>query len=313
MDPKRCRLLLFAYGAAAAFVVLFLQGCLYTSHHLNTARLVEPGKTRWEFGAGTQRVAETACSDDAALQSYLGLKNKAQTIPHLSRDWIDDNVFSYSIKDHQGRPACEVQYYAGNDTVTHRAVSLVDTFATDSRFSIWPNFSIAWRLGVREVWGPFTGVDIGWRVEAPTGPATLEFDTRFGLPLPASMARWNHAVSLGWGIGAWADNSLFAEYAFGQETGRLRPFGNTRLTYLASQPMDITVNHGFTTFTRYRRWIGQANIGLEWVLPDLPLLPQRILPSLALAMPALPFYLDDGHFHAEGVDLRFVLGASWSL
>lgn len=298
---------------AALPIAISLQGCLYTSHHFNTGQLVAPGKTRWEFGTGSQRLAETACSDVEGLARHQTLKQKAASLPNLRPQYSTDYYGSSSIKDRNGSPSCAVNYYAGEDTLARTYVVLGDTFSAEREYSALLNVSMGWRLGVRNAWGPFTGVDIGWRLEAPTGPATLEFDARFGLPLPVLMARWNHAASLGWGIGAWADNSLFAEYAFGMATGRLRPFGNTRVTYLASQPMDLAVSSGFTDFTRYRRWVAQANVGLEWILPDWPLLPQRLLPTLSLAYPALPFFMDTGHLQAEGVDIRLALGASWSL
>ena len=102
-----------------------------------------------------------------------------------------------------------------------------------------PSFSIGWRLGVRESWGPLTGVDFGYHIEFP---GTLDFDVRWGLP-NFKIPNFYHNVSTGWGIGAWADNNWFVEYAAGYELlGRYILYANFRETWLSTQFADLTLN-----------------------------------------------------------------------
>lgn len=61
-----------------------------------------------------------------------------------------------------------------------------------------PNLSRGFRLGVRDSWGPFTGVDAGYQLEV----GVLEFDMRLGLPhLMINGVQLYH--SLGCWLGDW--------------------------------------------------------------------------------------------------------------
>src|SRR5689334_20796329 len=102
-----------------------LTGCLYTSHHFNTGRLLDPGVTRVTAGMGLQPYVAPTCDDEFA---------------YLSTDSVD-------------APKC-VTYHARPDS----AGSNYDTSAADTRPSDQYTYSFGYRLGVRGKWGPFTGV-----------------------------------------------------------------------------------------------------------------------------------------------------------
>jgi len=126
-----------------------------------------------------------------------------------------------------------------------------------------PHGSSIWRLGIRKDWGPFTGVDIGWQMEFP---GTLDFDARFGLPRPDSVL-WHHSISAGWGIGNWADNSWFLEYAWSYPiTANTLFYASFRETYLATQFLDLRItdnNRDDDLFGHSRRFLHQASTGLR--------------------------------------------------
>ncbi len=299
-------------------LTLTLSGCLYTGHHFNTGNLLPPGESHWELGVGTQKAAHATCSESVALEKLQEMKTEAETIPNLKPQSFYDGIYPYARANENGERVCVLQYDAGYDSIEQRNVYLSREYPSNLSVRTIPNLSLGWRLGVREKWGPLTGIDLGWRLETPIsagigtkdGFPTLEFDTRIGLPLPDSFERLRHNVSLGWGIGLWADNSLFAEYALGWGTGRLRPFASTRVTYLASQLADLATSNEQNQFETYRRWIGQIFLGCEWTV-----LKMRLMPTASLAWPGLPFYgLDDkGHAQGDGLDFRMALGvgAAW--
>jgi hypothetical protein len=306
---SKSRALFFLSGMC----LLFLQGCLYTGHHFNTGELLKPGKTHWELGAGNQRIAELGCDEQMAQEKYRALIIQSESRPDLVHNTWQERGYAYLAKTATGEMVCRVDYYAGVDTVKQQGVNEVAQYPASLTASNLMSLSLGWRLGVRNAWGPFTGVDLGWRLEAPTGPVTLEFDARFGLPMPESQKVVHHNLSLGWGLGMWADNSLFGEYAVGWGNGTLRPFGSTRITYLATQPSDLGGNPDFTQFESYRRWVGQLFVGCEWYLPKAMLLPGRLMPTVSVAWPALPFVVESGHVEAHGLDWRFALGIGANL
>ena len=70
-------------------------------------------------------------------------------------------------------------------------------------------YSIDYSFGAMDTVIFFRGLQLGIHLEAPTNPGTLEFNGLLGLPAPSLFHQY---VELGWGIGMWADNSLFAGY-----------------------------------------------------------------------------------------------------
>jgi|GEM_PF-990586 len=301
-------------AVAAVSGGLCLQGCLYTSHHFNTGRLLEPGEHHWEIGIGQQNFVDYGCSEAEAARADQALKAElvALGIP-LGNQQSWGRSGTEIRKDDEGNPVCRADRYFVLDSNQREYTHATKNFPVTTATSHLISGSLAWRLGVRKAWGPLTGVDVGWRLEAPTGPASLELDTRLGLPLPERLPDWSHSISLGWGIGAWADNSWFGEYALSRGFGAYRPFANARLTYLATQPSDLGVRSTFNRFDAYRRWVGQGVLGCEIILPPLFLLPRRILPTVVMAYPAIPFTVEYVHAATNGIDVSLALGLSWGL
>ncbi|MEO7424258.1 MAG: hypothetical protein ABI036_03665, partial [Fibrobacteria bacterium] len=184
------------FAVAAAFLET---GCLYTTHHFNSGRLLEPGKTAVTFGVGTQQVYTESCPD------------------------------GYYNDIREGNRLCRPDAYGG--PVDQGEILLYDTNAIrpDLETMSIPKLSLSYRLGVRGQWGPFTGVELGWLVEAPTNPGTVEFDVKLGLPLDKRF-RAHHSLSAGWGVGMWADNSYFLEYAASRDLGAHSLYSNYRFT-----------------------------------------------------------------------------------
>lgn len=234
---------------ATAFL---LSGCLYTSHHFNSGRVLDPGQTAVTLGYGTYRLYDATCSDKQNYESFM---------------------------DSTGTPLC-ANRSNDEDTVPGK-VKVVEI----------PKFSLGYRLGVRREWGPFTGVELGWHLEAPTNPVSAEFDLKFGLPAPS---RWraHHSLSGGWIIGAWADNSFFGEYAASRTFGALTGpdahalYASYRLTYLATQPEEAIRTERFAIGFKHKNRIAhQATLGVYLRLPDIVLLPDFLSPHATASTP----------------------------
>jgi len=251
----------------SAFTILILAGCIsYTSQHLNTGVLLDPGQR----------------SNIFAVSSEQGYTCKGEYRPN-----------------HDGFNTC----YAD---------SLYGHYATVTV----PHISYIWRLGVRHQWGPFTGVDIGWQLEFP---GTLDFDARFGLRHPSEVA-WKHSISLGWGIGNWADNSWFAEYAWSYPLRYSMLFYiNARETYLATLLADLRPAKGSgrdNFFGHQRRFLHQLSAGIKLGPIDVFLLPDYVHLNGFISYPRLLLDggLPDRDMMREGysmVNWRFNLGLEW--
>jgi hypothetical protein len=150
--------------------------------------------------------------------------------------------------------------------------------------------SIDYRLGVKDSWGPFPGAEIQWHLEAPTNPATMEFG--LNLALPGGTA-FHHKAGAGWGIGAWADNSLYLEYSASRRfaSPSLRNplvFGNLRATYLATQMEDVLQSDFSEPLPSHRTLVFQAAIGTLFRLPEWILVPDFLAPQFNVTFPQLP-------------------------
>ncbi|MGL1900917.1 MAG: hypothetical protein OCC49_02185 [Fibrobacterales bacterium] len=122
-----------------------------------------------------------------------------------------------------------------------------------------PQISRKFRLGVRDDWGPFPGVDIGYSLEAPGG---VEFDGR--LALPGLSESLYHSLSVGWIIGLWADNTVFLEYAFSKEVGKNSFYVNLRESYIATQAYDLEFDEDSEEmFKHNRNWATQLGFGMR--------------------------------------------------
>ena len=145
--------------------------------------------------------------------------------------------------------------------------------------------SIDYRLGLRDKWGPFPGVEMEWHFEVPTNPASMEFALNLALPAPEKM---HHKFGAGWGVGAWADNSFFAEYALSRSVGNNLIFGNGRVTYLATQIVDVLGEDFAKPFPSNQHMVFQSALGFFYRLPPWPVIPDFIIPQVNATLPAVP-------------------------
>lgn len=180
--------------------------------------------------------------------------------------------------------------------------------------------SRSFRLGVRDNWGLFTGVEIGYQMEIPN---TLEFDVKFGLPQPDNF-NFYHSISAGWGLGMWPDNTYFLEYGISRPGERWTFYANFRESYLATQIADLDIDkpeyeddgkdHTGELFIHRQRWYHQVAAGLEYELPAIYLLPdiihfQGIVNSPVISLPGEPKFSSSrvGHF-----DWQLNFGFGWN-
>jgi hypothetical protein len=257
-----------------------LTGCMYTSHHFNSGRVLEPGNTAVTFGWGRLKLVERGCDYDQGF---------------------------YESEDSTGRVRCVRGRFDGSPGNSS------DTVAPRLAGSSLPKFSMGYRLGVRKEWGPFTGVEIGWHLEAPTNPGSAEFDLKLGLP-GGGRGRFHHSASGGWIVGAWTDNSFFGEYAasraFGPGDSAHALYASYRLTRLGT-PIDEAIRSDslVPSFGSHTRLAHQATLGFHWRLPALPVLPDFLSPQVTVSTPSVPVF---GSVQPEDpvvVDLN--LGFGW--
>ncbi len=170
--------------------------------------------------------------------------------------------------------------------------------------------SFDYRLGLRNSWGPFPGAELQWHVEAPTHPATMEFALNLALPSGPSI---HHKIGMGWGIGAWADNSAFAEYAISKQWGRPLFFGNLRATWLATQ-IDEVMREDFSHALPHNQiFIAQVGTGIFLKLPIVRVVPDFIIPQFNFTLPQVP--IGSQKFRWEDIPLiqwNVNLGFGWN-
>jgi hypothetical protein len=153
-----------------------------------------------------------------------------------------------------------------------------------------PKGSVGYRLGMRDAWGPFPGLELRWHLEAPTNPATMEFGLNLGLPGGArdSAGAFRHAVGAGWGIGAWADKTFYAEYAASARVGPPLLFSNLRVTYLATQIGEVLGEDFAKPFPSNQHWVFQAGLGAGIPVGDWLVLPDIVIPGVSITLPQIP-------------------------
>ena len=171
--------------------------------------------------------------------------------------------------------------------------------------------SVDYRLGIKNNLGPFPGVELEWHVEGPSNPATMEFGLNLGLPSPTS---FRHKLGAGWGIGAWADNSFYLEYALSKNWGRTLAFGNARVTWLATQIGDVMSQNFADPLPSRQRLVLQSGLGLRFRLPNWKVVPDFVIPQVNLTWPQVP----SGDQSFRGQDIPPLqwdanLGLGWSL
>jgi hypothetical protein len=171
--------------------------------------------------------------------------------------------------------------------------------------------SVDFRLGLANHLGPFPGAELEWHLEAPTSPASMEF--ALNLALPGGEA-FHQAVGAGWGIGAWADNSVFLEYAASRRMGRPLFFGNARVTWLATQIEEVLGEDFAAPLPSHRHLVAQTGAGVSLRLPDWPVVPDFVIPQVNATFPQVP--AGDGRFRAGEIPLvqwDMSLGFAWAL
>lgn len=235
--------------------MLLWNGCLYSSHHFGGGRLLEPGRSSFALGAGAYSAMSIGCAD-----------------------------YSESLIRTGSGPRCERWDMGGIDS-NGMPVYGQDTVAASLESGYGPGASLGWRLGLAGAFGPFRGAELGIHLEAPTNPVTAEFDLKVGLPAPAGSFR--HALAAGWGIGMWADNTWFGEYAASREFGRHSLIGNYRATWLATQPYDLKDAVDDRIFTPRRRLIHQGALGFAWSLGKG--WPEFLAPLVLATYPQAPY------------------------
>jgi len=144
--------------------------------------------------------------------------------------------------------------------------------------------SLNYRLGIRDNWWIFPGAELILHIEAPTNPATLEFGLKLALP-GFSQKGFFHNATAGWGVGVWADNSFYGEYAVAKQWGPSLLFFNTRATYLATQINEVLSEEFENSLPSHQKWILQTGFGLHYTLPDIPIIPDVMIPNLNLTFP----------------------------
>jgi hypothetical protein len=260
--------------ALSAFVAFLLTGCLYTTHHFNSGRILEPGKTAVTFGLGREKIFAEGCPEE-----YYRTRDTLGTLRCSSRTRFDEF------------DTATIPTRIGSQTI--------------------PKFSVSYRLGVRGPWGPFTGVEMGWQIEAPTNPGTVEFDLKFGLPISKRL-KARHSLSAGWGVGMWADNSYFAEYAASRDFGSHALYGSYRFSYLATQPADLDSSFNNWKFTSHRRYIHQAALGFYLKLPDWIILPDYVTPQVNITFPVVSPFVAIASERLDPYLVNFNLGFGWN-
>jgi hypothetical protein len=174
-----------------------------------------------------------------------------------------------------------------------------------------PQASIDYRLGIADHLGPFPGVELQWHLEAPTNPASLEFSANLGMPAWGGM---RHMLGAGWGIGAWADNSLFLQYAASRRVGLPLFFANLRATLLATQLPRVLKDDFSRALPSERVLVLQSGFGARFPLPRIPFAPDFVVPQFNLSYPQLP--AGEREFRREDIpwlqwNLNLGLGWDW--
>ncbi len=234
--------------------MLLLDGCLYTTQHFGGGRVLEPGETAFALAAGRYQSISAACADEFEISAIRTPAGRA-----CQKSSWTDSMGTYRVR-----------YDTVPMLVSHTGGTSV---------------GMDWRLGLHGPFGPFPGAEAGIHLEVPTNPATAEFDLKVGLPAPTGSYR--HALAGGWGIGLWADNSWFGEYAASYGMGRNSLFANYRATWLATQIMDLGESVDERHFPHKRRLIQQAALGFAWKPFESPSMP-AIIPLLSITYPQAP-------------------------
>ena len=234
-----------------ALQALFLNGCLYTSHHFNTGRVLEPGNTSVTVGWGKARLYEKDCPDNSYGPVSVG-RGSSFCAVYGDTDRVDPIVVATSI------PKFSLGYRLGvrRDWGPFTGVELgwhieVPTNPGSAEFDA--------KFGLPAPDRYFHSLSGGWIIGSWTDNSV------FG----------EYAASRIFGKGDPA-HSLYASY---------------RLTYLATQPADAVVEDSLSRrFDHRRRFAHQATAGILFRLPAIPVLPDFFSPQATVSLPVIPAF-----------------------
>lgn len=184
------------------------------------------------------------------------------------------------------------------------------------------NVSRSFRLGVRDDWWIFEGVEIGYQFETNL---VLQFDMRLGLPKHWLGSGWEHAVGLGWAVGHLPDNTYFMDYAISKRWNKYVVYSSLRQSLLTTQLIDLsfsdprfskpTFNDGDESYTdlyvHARRWLTQMSLGAEVDLGDIYIVPDQINIEILLSTPEVPYVDNATHKDDLKVLPQLNLGMGW--
>lgn len=262
---------------------LFLSHCLYTSHSYNTGRILKQGLSSTTLGYGKQTLLSLECD---------GIGENGESWGSLVRE--DDKVHCRSIV---GNQPGDTTYF--NPRVKKQKI---------------PDWSFGYSLGIRDKWGPFPGLEMGFLLEVPTLPISAEFYLRLGLPHP-KWKGFKHGAALGYIMGAWADNSQYLEYAISRDIGNHLAYTNFRTTYMASQIPDIYSGNKNSEFklNKNRRLLLQNTFGFMWNIPPIIMFPDFVTPQINVTYPNLPLSYNEKAFGYEegGLYVKWNIGFGW--
>lgn len=270
-------------GATVLATPLLLSGCLYTVQRFDDGTTLPPGVTDLSLGIGKTSSWSAKCPDWGDLKTSGEHKGDCEVYGMT----LDSNGWSNALN------------------LTYQKPTLIKQSGYQ--------YHASWRLGVRKEWGPFKGVELGWNLDAPTEPATLEFWGKLGLPGFAD-TNTAHSLTAGWGIGAWSDNSWWLQYSLSHGFGPLRPWIGSRVLWQGTRMDDVSSGTGDTLASK-RRWIGQAFGGASVKLPAMAVLPDWLALegtwTLSGAAPGLLTRAQENEVASKG-NFGIHLGMGWS-
>jgi hypothetical protein len=183
------------------------------------------------------------------------------------------------------------------DTVRVRPITRIHdtTFSETNSLS----YALNYRLGFAENKIFKEYIDIGFLLELPVSNddfffSQLEFDIRAGLPGPQfKIGKYYHNIKLGWGLGEWVDNTLFAEYGAGFEIRHSIFYANFRFnkyaTELAADSIAFEMANQDIGLGRINdskaQWNGRFSAGICYHLPAIKLLPDAVIPEVSIIYP----------------------------
>ncbi|MBF0430573.1 MAG: hypothetical protein HQK83_04805 [Fibrobacteria bacterium] len=265
----------------ALVIPVVLCSCIYTTHNYNTGRTLQEGKSRITLGYGKQKMITLDCSYDNRW-GYLIKKDGKATC--LYEEYLDSTIDS--------------SFYKPNDHIQ----------------SI-PDLSFGYGLGIRNNWGPFPGLEMGFLLEIPTLPISAEFYMRLAMP-DYMWKKTKHSVAMGYIMGAWADNSWYLGYAISHEIGKNLVYGSFRSTLMATQMMDNGTEDADESFkfVHNRKLVHMLTTGFMWFIPDIVIFPDFVTPQINILYPKIPLTFDSRSWGYDdgGFYVKWNVGFGWS-